>query len=259
MYSDVNFSIESMEQIEDDLREARSLYKNVKRVFLLNGDAFVLSYDRLKAIAQKTIDYFPELETITMYASIRNIMDKTDEELKDLRENYRINELYIGLETGDPETLRKIKKGHSIDDALIQLRKLEKANIEYTSLFMLGLGGDGRGHISAKATSQLINQTNPRAIWFGTLAIYPSSDLALELEKGLFTPATELEVLNEEKELIRSINNKDLAFYGIHPTNLASVQGVLPRDREAMIYEIDSLIDYIGEDNLNKSLKRTSL
>ena len=59
-----------MEQVERDLREARRYYGAVERIFLLNGDAFVLGFDRLRAIAEKIIEIFPEVESIGCYASM---------------------------------------------------------------------------------------------------------------------------------------------------------------------------------------------
>ncbi len=105
MYRTVNFSTDSMEEIEDNLIAAKKYYSNPKRIFLVNGDAFVLSARRLREISKLITKYFPSIETITMYASIRNIMDKTDEDLKDLKENYKINDLYIGVESGHDEAL----------------------------------------------------------------------------------------------------------------------------------------------------------
>lgn len=259
MYRDVGFQTETIDQIEKDLKEARTLYRNVKRVFLLNGDAFVLSYNRLKEISAKIIEYFPEIETITMYSSVHNIMDKTDEELILLKEKHRINDLYVGLETGNPETLANIKKGHNIDEAVRELTRLDKAGISYVSLFMLGIAGKNKGSINAKDTSDLINIINPKAIWFGTLAVYPGSPLAQEMSEGEFKPATELEILNEEKEIINLIDKKSIPFYGVHPTNVASVQGILSKDKETMIRVIDELIQEFGEDALNKTLNRFSL
>ena len=70
MYRDVPFAVETMEQIERDLREARRYYGAVERIFLLNGNAFVLGFDRLRAIAEKIIEIFPEVESIGCYASM---------------------------------------------------------------------------------------------------------------------------------------------------------------------------------------------
>ena len=40
MYKDVKFEIESLAQIEKDLKEAKAIFGTAKRVFLVNGDAF---------------------------------------------------------------------------------------------------------------------------------------------------------------------------------------------------------------------------
>ena len=45
MYRDVTFRMEPMEQIESDLQEASPYAKHIRRVFLENGDPFVLSAD----------------------------------------------------------------------------------------------------------------------------------------------------------------------------------------------------------------------
>ena len=260
MYRDVDFEIESLQQIESDLKKAKKMYRDVKRVFLLNGDAFVLSARRLKDIAKLIIEYFPEVEVITMYASVQNIKDKTDEELRELKEDYRIDDLYVGLETGHPQALESIKKGHTVEDAVRELNRLNNAGIKHISLLMLGTAGHGQGMIAAKHTADLLNSISPKAIWFGTLAIYPGSDLDSEVKDNIFTPATELEILNEEKELLRLIDLKEATpLYGVHPTNVASIQGIMPRDREKMIEEIDRTIEQFGEEALNKSLDRFSL
>lgn len=113
MYKDVSFSVEELNQIENDLKEARQYYSKVERVFLVNGDAFVLSAEKLKEIALKIKHYFPECNTITMYSTIQNIKSKTDEELKELKA-LGINDLYVGIESGLDEVLVNIKKGHTI-------------------------------------------------------------------------------------------------------------------------------------------------
>ncbi|EGW40121.1 radical SAM -containing domain protein [Desulfosporosinus sp. OT] len=71
---------------------------------------FVLSFERLKSIAEKIIEHLPHCERISMYARITNIKTKTTEELKVLR-SLGINHLYIGIETGHDETLTRIHKG----------------------------------------------------------------------------------------------------------------------------------------------------
>ena len=145
MYRDTPFSIDPIEQIEKDIQEARRTYKTIKRIFLVNGDAFVLSGRRLKEIAEKIIEYIPEVEVITMYASINNIKSKTDEELLQLR-NLRINDLWIGIETAHSETLNYLNKGFSLEETKVHLERLNQAGMDFYYGFMYGAAGKGPGN-----------------------------------------------------------------------------------------------------------------
>ena len=116
MYKDVPFEVESMEQIEADLREARGRRKRIKKVFLENGDPFVLSADKLKQIAEKIEEIIPEVENISMFATIKNIIDKTDDELKELRK-LKINNLNVGIESGLEEAVEFMNKGYTVEVA----------------------------------------------------------------------------------------------------------------------------------------------
>jgi hypothetical protein len=57
---------------------------------------------------------------------------------------------------------------------------------------------------------------------------------------GGFVPATEIEILEEEKALIRAIELKNIPFYGVHPINTVRNSERLPRDKKKMIAAIDS-------------------
>ena len=103
-------------QVEHDLLEARTVYRTVKRIFLLNDDAFSLGFSRLEAIGKKIIKIFPEIETIASYASIESIARKTDEELQELR-RLRFNGMNVGLESGHAETLTLLGKNYTLEKA----------------------------------------------------------------------------------------------------------------------------------------------
>lgn len=238
MYRGTKFSVEPLEQIERDLEEARQLYKNVKRVFLVNGDAFVLSTKRLKPIAGKIIEFFPEVKVITMYASISNIRIKSDEELKELRA-LRINELWIGVETGHEEALKYLNKGHTFEEARRNLLRLNKAGIDFFYGFMYGAAGKGKGLENAEANARLINETNPIGMAPTTLGANEGSPMAEDVKNGKFEIAHEREVLEEMKKTIELVDSSELIYYGRHIINSIPFDCVLPRDREKAIETIN--------------------
>ncbi len=258
MYKDIPFTTEHMDQIKKDLNELKMRFGKLSRIFLVNGDAFVLSTRRLSAIAEAIIEVFPDMETISMYASIRNIRDKSDQDLLALK-NLRINDLWVGLETGHADTLTYLNKGYSLEEAYGQLGRLNQVDIRFNGIFMLGIAGTGKGQANARDTAALINETKPQLVGFTSLGVFPGSQLEVDVNKGLFTTATELEVLEEEKALLEQITVEGLPFFANHPTNAASVSGILPMDRKAMILEIDETIAIMDQDLLEGSYRRFSL
>ncbi|MCH4889521.1 radical SAM protein [Acidaminobacter sp. JC074] len=257
MYKETKFQIESLEQIEKDLREAKEKRPSIDRIFLVNGDAFVLSARRLKEISDKIIEVYPDIKTITMYGAVRNIKDKTDEDLEMLRKA-RINELWVGIESGHKETVTYLNKGHDLNDAYVQLERLSTFDIAFNGIFMLGIAGHNKGLENAQATAQLINKTKPKLVGFTSLGIFKGSKLEKDYLSGDFSPATEYEILQEEKHLLNHITI-EVPFYGTHPTNAANVKGILPKDRDNMLLEIDETIKIVDEDFLNASANRYSL
>ncbi len=257
MYKDTKFSIESLEQIEKDLEESSTLYGDVKRVFLVNGDAFVLSAKRLKPIAKLIIQYFPNVEVITMYASINNIKSKTDQELKELCD-LRINDLWIGTETGHEETLEYMNKGFSLKDSYEQLERLNKTGIRHIDILIFGGAGRGKGIDNAIANAKLINASKPLGVSITTMGAFGDSQLAADVEKGIFVPATELEVLEEQKKMIELIEVETI-YLGIHGINTVTFDAQLPKDKGKAIKLVDDTIAKMNDEFLNSVPERHSI
>ena len=258
MYKETRFAIESMEQIEQDLKEARRNYKKLTRIFLLNADPFALKAKRLKEISRKIIEYFPEMETITMYASIRNIKHKSDAELQELRD-LRINDLWVGIESGSDKVLHHLNKGYNLETAREQLQRLKKAGIRHNGIYMLGVAGSGKGQQHAIDTAKLINETEPQLVGVTTLGFFEGSELAQEVVEGRFVPATEREVLAEEKKLIESIQVDNMEFFGDHPINATSISGIIPQDKENMIEALDYVLAHGNPETLDGIITRSTL
>ena len=236
MYRDVRFSVAKADKIEQDLKEAKSLYPTVKRIFLVNGDAFVLSGNRLKDIANKIHLYLPQIEKISMYASINNIMHKSDKELAELA-NLGIADLWVGVETGLSDALDYLNKGASLADAEEQLERLNKAGITFFYGFMFGAAGKGRGVENAIANAKLINKVKPLGIVPTTLNANEGTKLAADIANGSFEMATEREVLEEQTKTIELIDVPTY-YMGIHVINSVSFDAELPKDKHHAIERI---------------------
>jgi radical SAM superfamily enzyme YgiQ (UPF0313 family) len=235
MYKGEKFRMAPMEQIENDLREAKHLYRSsAKRVFLTGADPFVLSANKLKAIAQKVNEVFPEVETIAMYASVKNVITKTDEELKELRA-LKINELNIGLESGMDEVLHHLNKGFTLEEARTQLKRLNNAGIDYSINIILGAAGSDKWMENAIANARILNELQPYLIFVATLHIDKESKLYDELSAGKFTENTLGQNLKEELEMLKRLELNDTIFFGLHTSNVIPVNGTLPKDKEELV------------------------
>ena len=239
MYRDVPFAVETMEQIEKDLREAREYVPNITRVFLENGDPFCLSADKLSAIAIKIHEYLPKVETIAMYASIKNIVEKTDEELSLLR-SLGINELNIGVESGLDTALKRMNKGYTAEQALHELKRLNAVGMDFGANIIFGCAGEGGSEENAKATARLINETKPYLIFTGTIHADAGCPLFNEMKSGLFQENTFGEYLDDEEQFLSLLDLDGCYYFGLHPSNLVQMLGYLSRDKQRMLNAVRS-------------------
>ena len=226
--------MEPLEQIKEDLEEAREYVPGVTRVFLENGDPFALSADRLEQIAVMIHEYLPKVETIAMYASIKNVSGKTNEDLRRLR-ILGINELNIGVESGLDEALTYMNKGYTAEQAVYELKRLRAAGIDYGANIILGCAGAERRHENAMATAALLNETKPYLIFTGTIHSDPGCPLYEDMQAGRFVESTFGEYLDEEEELLELLDLTDCYLFGLHPSNIVRMHGNLPEDKEAML------------------------
>ena len=234
MYRAAPFSVCPLEQVKADIDEASCRWPNAERVFLENGDAFVLAADRLAKIAEAIHSRLPKVDTIAMYASIQNIRGKTDAELRRLRA-LGVNELNIGVESGLDATLTLMNKGHTAQEAVEELLRLKAAGIDFGLNIIFGGAGAGLWRENAEATAALLNATQPYLIFTGTVHADPGCPLYEAMRSGAFTENTFGDYLDEEELLLRRLYLNNTIYFGLHPSNVLPMRGMLLRDREAML------------------------
>lgn len=227
-----------MDQIEADLKETSTWRSSVDRIFLVNADAFALPADRLRAIAEKIHEYLPSVHTIASYASVKNIIGKTDEELKMLRD-LGMNELNIGIESGLDDVVAHLNKGFTIEEARTQLKRLKKAGFDYSINIILGAAGSERSKENALANAQFINDVQPYLIFIALMHADPGSVLYDEVQSGAFVENTLGQYVTEELEMLKHLECEETMFYGMHTSNLIPVQGLLPRDKQELITKLE--------------------
>lgn len=262
MYKDKSFHLIDEEILIENLQEEkkiRDIYgRPHRRMFLADGDVFSLSADKLEEKINLIRKYHPDVETFAMYAAIRNLKHKTDEELLRLKE-IGVNDLYIGYESGLDDVLASMNKGHTVEDAITQAERLNKVGISHNALIILGLAGKGRGEESGRATADLINKIKPKMTRLATLSIFENTDLYKDIEAGNFVVPGETEILTEEKTIIENIELPDMHLWACHITNSVRLEGYIGRDKEWMVSKLNKSIETMDDEVFAKKFKRNQL
>lgn len=245
MYRSVPFSVCPMDHVEADIDEAALRWPDARRVFLENGDPFVLSADRLCRITERIHERLPKVEIIAMYASIQNIKGKTDMELRRFR-SLGINELNIGVESGLDAALARMNKGYTAKEAIEELQRLKAAGIDYGLNIFFGAAGASLWQENAEATAAILNKAQPYLIFTGTVHADPGCPLYEDMRSGKFIENTFGEYLDEEELLLSSLEMENTYYFGLHPSNVLPMQGMLPRDKGEMIEAVRKLRHSMG-------------
>lgn len=243
MYKDKKFSIRPVNEVLEDLAEARSYSHLIERIFLADGDALILPMDYLLEVLDFIRKYFPECKRVAAYASTKAIMRKTDEELRILRER-GLAIVYIGLETGNEELLEKYCKGVTAEQIVEHALRCKEAGmaISVTAINgMAGVNGDWQTH--AIDTAKAVSRMKPDYIAFLTLRVYSGTPLHDWIESGEFKLMEPLELVRETKLFLEHIDSEGSVFRSNHASNYLPLGGTLNRDREALIATIDRALE----------------
>lgn len=247
-YRGTKFKIAPMSQVERDLKEVSRINPNAKRVYAIGGDPFSLSVSKLQEIGSKIKEYLPKAN-IGMYARITSIKNKSVEELKVLRA-IGINDLVIGVESGDDDVLKIVNKGYTSDEIIQECLKLEAAGISYRVIYLGGLAGHGKGEENAIKTANVFNQLNPTFLYLTTVTIFQDSDMYKDVITGRFTESTEQERIQEMLTLIQNLK-KNIIVHGLSVSNPIQFSGELPRDKGAITEMLEEVINnFTKEDEL---------
>ncbi len=260
LYNDLpfKFRMSSMEDIEADLQEVRDVYqrwnrRGAERVFLTGANPFVLSYDKLMAIAELIHQYLPSVKSIGSFARITDITPKTDEKLVKLSA-MGYDGLTIGIETGDDEALRFMNKGYTSNDIIKQCQRLDVAGIHYSFFYLVSISGAGRGEIGAKLTADVCNQIHPTLVGANMLTIYPDSELYSEIQRGNWHEEGELEKYKEIRTLIENLQIPTI-FAAMGASNAYQFYGQLSKDKKKLLSFLDEIIGNASEEELQRYRK----
>ena len=239
MYKAKKFTLRPMEEILEDFRMARQAYSKVGRIFLADGDALIRPAADLERILEAIAELFPECERVTCYASPSSIHKRTPEELKRLRER-NLTMVYMGLESGCDEVLKRMRKGHTAADIVAAGQKINAAGIDLSVTAISGLGGVELWREHAMDTAAALSAMKPAYIGLLTLMVEPGTPRYDWVEKGQFQLLDSHQVLEETALLVAQLDCEGAVFRMNHASNYLTLKGTLNEDKQALLKRIHS-------------------
>ena len=241
MYRDKQFRVRALDETLADIDAAGAAFgDDVTKVFVADGDALVLPIDHWLAILARAKKAFPALSRVSCYAMARNIAGKTDDELRTLREA-GLSILYIGPESGDDVTLKKIAKGDDFRAHVVAAERAHRAGMQLSVIVLLGIAME-RSDEHARATAELITAMDPEFLAALTVTVVPETPLHRLMIKGRFAVPPIDGLLGELRTIVERARPRDALFRTNHASNYLPLGGRLPRDRERIVALIDRAI-----------------
>ena len=212
-----------------------------RRVFLQDGDALVYPFPKLTDVLQHLSEKFPDLERIASYATPQDLLRRSVEELKDLRE-LKLGILYVGVESGDEEVLQRVGKGVNCSQIIEAGRKAKEAGITLSVTVILGLAGIEGSEKHALETARILSEIDPEYCGALTLTLVPGTPLCEEWKEGNFHPISPFQSLGELKTIIEQSDFTDCFFSSMHASNYLAVRGRLPKEKEKIVKDLEYVL-----------------
>ena len=240
-YAGERFRIKPDAIIAEDIAFAAQNCQRQRRVFLCDGDALIIPQKRLVRILTQIEKQLPWVTRVGAYANAKSIKMKTLEELQEL--NARgLGIVYMGLETGDDVTLKKINKGATAETMIRMGQKAKKAGFKLSITVLSGIAGRDRSHIHAQETGRVLSAIDPNYVGALSLMLIPGTPLHDDFESGKFSLLEPSELLAELRTMIAHTQLSRGLFHANHASNYLPIRARLPRDRDATLRLIDEAL-----------------
>jgi len=248
------FNHKHIEDIKKDLQTAINSRMPVQRIFLADGDAMTLSVRRLAEILTTIKEYFPNIQRVSAYCLPRNLLHKKTEELAYLN-SLGLKLLYVGCETGDDELLSLIEKGESYKSSLKSLKKITASGIKSSIMILNGLGGTQLTRQHADNSARLMNESQPD--YLSTLVVgFPKGMQRFQRNFPGYIPLSQQELFEETYRFLNLLTLEKTIFRSDHASNYLILKGILNRDKDKLIQQVETAIQHPEQARLRNDHQR---
>jgi len=255
MYTSKKFSIKKEADILKEIEAFSEYSSSIRKIFLADGNAFVLSFEKLSRILDKLNESFQKLTRISAYALPKDILSKTDKELQTLAEK-GLKLLYVGIETGDDELLERIHKGETFKSTSDALIKARKAGIKLSVMVLNGLGGKKYTEQHAINSAKMVNAIQPEYLSTLVLSFPYGVDHFKNRFDGNFEELSKAELILEMGNFLNHLQLGNTIFRSDHASNYLVLKGILNRDKQELLKRISQVLQDPAHANLRPEWMR---
>jgi radical SAM superfamily enzyme YgiQ (UPF0313 family) len=240
-YKGERFKIKPDEVIMEDIAFAARYARRQRRVFLCDGDALIVPQKRLVKILAAIREQLPWVERVGVYANTKGLAMKSDAELAELV-SLGLGIAYMGLESGDDETLAAVRKGADSRRMIDMGRKARAAGLKLSLTVLLGLAGIERSAIHAEATGRVLTAIDPEFVGALSLMLIPGTPLYDDYRAGRFRLPDPMGMLAELRTMIAHTDLTGGLFHANHASNYLPIRAKLPEDKACTLALIDAAL-----------------
>jgi radical SAM superfamily enzyme YgiQ (UPF0313 family) len=240
-YKAKRFRIRSFSEIKEDIDDARLNTPHYRRVFLADGDALIMPQEKLLQIAAYLQEAFPSLQRIGIYGNAKSILKKSVAQLQALKE-HKISIIYLGIESGDEETLQRVNKGTTYEKIVEAGKRVKAAGIKLSVTVLLGIAGVERSRLHAQKTAKILTAIQPDYVGALTLMVIPEAPLNRMVEEGNFILPSPFNLLQELRIMLAESDLHHCLFFSNHASNYLPIRARLPKDKESSLQLIDTVL-----------------
>jgi radical SAM superfamily enzyme YgiQ (UPF0313 family) len=240
-FQDKSFRIKSFEEIKEDIDEA-GLYGPIARVFLADGDALVIPPKDLVRILSYLKLKIKGLERVGIYANAVDILKKNADDLRELK-SLGLGIIYLGLESGNPEVLKRIRKNATVDQMVRAARRVKEAGIQLSITVLLGIGGTELSQAHAEDTGKVLSEMDPQYVGALSLIVVPGTPIDEEIRSGKLVLPSPFELIRELGTMVAGCNFTDCFFASNHASNYLPLRIRMPREKERALQLIRQVLE----------------
>jgi radical SAM superfamily enzyme YgiQ (UPF0313 family) len=176
-----------------------------KTAFLQDANSPIMKTDQLVDTLQYLRKTFPSITRVTSYARSKTLAQKKHAELVAIREA-GLDRLHVGLESGDDDVLKMIKKGVTAEWHIKGGQKALAAGFQLSEYWMPGVGGKALWEKHAANTARVLNAINPHYIRSRPFYPWPETPLHEAVENNEFQMLSAEEGLLELKQMMEKLD-----------------------------------------------------